>query len=153
MTMTTTPMTNDARVETGNRLALAAGAALLGAGVILVTCILPAEYAVDPLGTGARLGLLPLGETGKQVAALEAAKSQSATTAAPLVHQDGGFKQENVTLPLGRVRMAMTRLDKGEGCSPGRPACPSNTIHAEPDGAPRYAQSYEKKAARRTPAR
>ena len=58
MTMTTTPMTNDARVDTGNRLALAAGAALLGAGIILVTCILPAEYAVDPLGIGARLGLL-----------------------------------------------------------------------------------------------
>ena len=42
------------------RLAVAAGAALLVAGVLLVTVVLPAEYAVDPLGTGARLGLLDL---------------------------------------------------------------------------------------------
>ena len=40
------------------RLAVAAGAALLVAGLILVMFVLPAEYAVDPLGTGARLGLL-----------------------------------------------------------------------------------------------
>jgi len=151
MTMTTTPMTNDARVETGNRLALAAGAALLGAGLLLVTCILPAEYAVDPLGTGARLGLLALGETGKQVAALEAAKSQSATTAATLVHQDGGFKQETVTFTLGpREGMEYKyRLDKGEALLYSwKASVPVEyEFHAEPDGAPRgYAQSYEKKA-------
>jgi hypothetical protein len=151
MTMTTTPMTNDARVDTGNRLALAAGAALLGAGIILVTCILPAEYAVDPLGTGARLGLLSLGETGKQVAAIEAAKSQNATTAETLVHQDGAFKQETVTFMLGpREGMEYKyRLEKGEALLYSWKATVpvEYEFHAEPDGAPRgYAQSYEKKA-------
>ena len=38
--------------EIRHRLALAFGAALLVAGLLLVTVILPAEYAVDPLGRG-----------------------------------------------------------------------------------------------------
>ena len=36
------------------RIALAAGAALLVAGVILVIAVLPAEFGVDPLGIGAQ---------------------------------------------------------------------------------------------------
>ena len=36
------------------RLALAAGAAILVAGLVLVAFIMPAEFAVDPLGIGAR---------------------------------------------------------------------------------------------------
>ncbi len=46
---------------------MAAGVALLAAGLILVMFVLPAEYGVDPLGTGARFGLLELGTTGQQV--------------------------------------------------------------------------------------
>ena len=56
-------------VEARQRLLVAAGAALLGAGIILVAFVLPAEYAVDPLGTGARTGLLDLGLVGQQVEA------------------------------------------------------------------------------------
>ena len=67
----------DHPTEVRNRIAAAAGAALLGAGLILVMFILPAEYAVDPLGTGARLGLLDLGITGQQVQALEANSATS----------------------------------------------------------------------------
>ena len=67
MTMTTGP---DQTVEARQRLAVAAGAALLGAGLILVMFVLPAEYGVDPLGTGARVGLLDLGVVGQQVEAL-----------------------------------------------------------------------------------
>src|SRR5262252_8402677 len=61
-------------IEAKQRLGVATGAALLVAGIILVTVVLPAEFAVDPLGTGAKLGLMDLGVTGKQVAALESAK-------------------------------------------------------------------------------
>jgi hypothetical protein len=42
-------------VEIRHRLAIAFGAALLVAGLLLVTVILPAEFALDPLGTGAKL--------------------------------------------------------------------------------------------------
>ena len=51
--------------EIRNRLAVATGAALLVAGLVLVAVVLPAEYALDPLGTGAKLGLLDLGLTGQ----------------------------------------------------------------------------------------
>lgn len=45
-------------VPTARRLALATGAALAAAMAILVVAVLPAEYGVDPLGTGSALGLL-----------------------------------------------------------------------------------------------
>ena len=54
-------------VEAKQRLGVAAGAALLGAGLILVMFVLPAEYGVDPLGTGAWFGLTELGATGKAI--------------------------------------------------------------------------------------
>jgi hypothetical protein len=135
------------------RLALAAGAALLGAGVILVTCVLPAEYGVDPLGTGARLGLLDLGVVGQQVQALEAAKGQATSTGVQTVaHQNATFKQETVTFPIA-AHQGMEykyRLNKGDAMLYSwKATTPVNyELHAEPDGAPRgYAQSYEKRSA------
>jgi hypothetical protein len=98
------PHSNEAVIEPlleiRHRLAVACGAALLVAGVLLVTVILPAEYAIDPLGTGARLGLLQLGETGKQVAALEAGKGAAAGGVPILAPQETTFTQETVTFQL-----------------------------------------------------
>ena len=51
------------------RIALAVGAALLVAGLILVGAVLPAEYGVDPLGIGNKLGLTALGAVQKDLAA------------------------------------------------------------------------------------
>jgi hypothetical protein len=132
-----------------NRLAVATGAALLVAGLVLVAFILPAEYAVDPLGTGARTGLLALGETGKQVEALEAGEGTSAGGVPILVPQSVKFQQETVTFEA-KPREGFEykyRLEKGEGLLYTWSAtAPMNTeFHAEPDGAPRgYAQTYEK---------
>ena len=67
----------DQTLEARQRLAVAAGAALLGAGLILVMFVLPAEYGVDPLGTGARVGLLDLGVVGQQVEALSSTPERS----------------------------------------------------------------------------
>ena len=76
--MTTTSFDDAAVIRT--RIAAAAGCALLVAGLLLVAVVLPAEFAVDPLGTGAKLGLLDLGITGQQVDKLnaEAAKGGAA---------------------------------------------------------------------------
>ena len=92
--------------EIRHRLALATGAALLVAGLLLVTVVLPAEYALDPLGTGAKLGLLELGLTGKRVEALEAeaAKGTSAGSGVLLAPQDAAFQQESVTRNAIRQR-------------------------------------------------
>lgn len=135
--------------EIRHRLALAFGAALLVAGVILVTIILPAEYALDPLGTGARLGLLQLGETGQQVAAMEAEKGK-AGGGVLLAPQEGSFHQETVTFELKPSEgfEYKYRLEKGESLLYSwSSSAPMNTeFHAEPDDGPRgYAQTYEKK--------
>jgi hypothetical protein len=146
------PDTSDAiaGAEGKNRLAVAAGAALLAAGVILVAFILPAEFGVDPLGTGARVGLLDLGITGQQVQALEqAAASGTGEAAVLIVPQERGFNSEAIEFKVG-PRQGMEykyRLDKGEALLYSWEATgPVNVeFHAEPDGGPRgYAQTYEK---------
>jgi hypothetical protein len=60
----TTP--NEQIIEARHRIGVAAGAELLVAGLVLVMFVLPAEFAVDPLGTGAKFGLLTL-VPGQQV--------------------------------------------------------------------------------------
>jgi hypothetical protein len=146
---------NEPAQGSGERLAVAAGAAILVAGLLLVTVVLPAEYAVDPLGTGARLGLLALGETGKQVEALNAAAAKNAPgQAAIVVAQQQPFardRQEFVIAP-GKGMEYKYRLEKGEALLYSWTATdPVNyELHAEPDGAPKgYAQSYEKRDATR----
>jgi hypothetical protein len=152
--MTTTQ--NDSAAVQRHRIALAAGAALLVAGLVLVLFVLPAEYAVDPFGTGARLGLLDLGVTGQQVEAMEAAAAAGGATgaagAAIVVPQERAFKEEKTTFTLAPREGVeyKYRLDKGEALLYSWEAsAPVNVeFHAEPDGGPRgYAQSYEKKDA------
>jgi len=140
--------------EVRQRIAVALGAAILTAGLILVVFILPAEFAVDPLGTGARLGLLPLGEVGQQVDKLNAnaAAAGGAGQAAILVSQEKAFQQESVDFKLAphEGMEYKYRLDKGEALlySWSATAPVNYELHAEPDGAPAgYAQSYEKKNA------
>jgi len=139
----------DQTVEATQRILVAAGAALLVAGLILVMFVLPAEYGVDPLGTGARVGLLDLGVVGQQVEALSSTAANGAGQATIVAPQDRPFKQETVLFKVG-PRQGMEykyRLDKGEALLYSwKTTGPVNCeFHAEPDGAPRgYAQSYEK---------
>lgn len=140
--------------EVRQRIAVALGAAVLVAGIILVTFILPAEFAVDPLGTGAKLGLLPLGVVGQQVEELNkaAATNTSGGQAAIIVPQERQFNQESVDFKLApREGMEYKyRLEKGEALlySWSATGPVDYELHAEPDGAPAgYAQSYEKKSA------
>lgn len=141
-------------VDVRNRIGAAAGAALLVAGVLLVAFVLPAEFAVDPLGIGARLGLLDLGVTGQQVASLNAAAANGtgASSVPILAKGTGAFKQETVEFtvgPRGSLEYKY-RLDKGQPLFYSWKATTTVNYeaHAEPDGAPRgYAQSYEKGAA------
>lgn len=132
-----------------HRVAAAAGIALLVAGLLLVTVVLPAEFAVDPLGVGAKLGLMDLGVVGKQVAALKDAGRDGTNQAALFVGQEQPFNHDTVEfmLPPGGSIEYKYRLEKGESLlySWKAPAPIDYEFHAEPDGAPRgYAQSYEK---------
>jgi hypothetical protein len=148
----TTSVAEQQTLEVRHRIAVAAGAALLVAGLLLVTVVLPAEFAVDPLGVGAKLGLLELGQVGRQVEALNANAGQ-ASQAALIVPQEKSFNHETVDFtlePHGSIEYKY-RLDKGESLlfSWTATAPVSYEFHAEPDGAPRgYAQSYEKASGR-----
>ena len=153
-------MTDESRqmLEGKQRLAAAAGAALLVAGLLLVMFVLPAEYGVDPLGTGAKVGLLELGVTGQQVAALEQAAAGAGAGAGAgaaagrvpaIAAQQKPYRQETVEFTL-KPRESVEykyRLEKGQPLlfSWTATASVNYEAHAEPDGAPRgYAESYEK---------
>src|SRR5688572_4853751 len=148
--------TETARTEIANvtevrqRLAVAAGAALLVAGLVLVLFVLPAEFAVDPTGVGAKTGLLPLGVTGQQVEAMTTAAASGATAgAAIVVAQERPMQQETVDFKLaaGEGMEYKYRLDKGEALLYSwKSTAPVDVeFHAEPDGGPAgYAQTYEK---------
>ena len=133
------------------RIAFAAGAALLVAGLILVTAVLPAEYGVDPLGIGRRLGLTAMSDVAKSVDALAAdrdgAGGGSRLAIAP---RDRAYHEETVNFQLKPNEYVeyKYRLEKGEALlySWKASGLVNLDIHAEPDGAPRgYAESYEKR--------
>jgi len=63
-------------------LATATVVALLTAGVILIVVVLPAEYGIDPLGTGRALGLTDLANATGPAAADSAAPAAAAAPAA-----------------------------------------------------------------------
>jgi len=137
------------------RIAVVAGAALLAAGLILVTAVLPAEYALDPFGVGRLLGLTAIGDVQKSLASFEAARESAVTGAAIVAPQERAYQNETVEFTLA-ARDSFEykyRLDKGEALLYSWKASgPVNCeFHAEPDGAPRgYAETYEKKSAIQT---
>ena len=60
-------MTNESRSQiqvppmaSAAKIAMATVVAFIVGGVVLVTAVLPAEYGIDPLGTGKALGLTEL---------------------------------------------------------------------------------------------
>jgi hypothetical protein len=57
--------------------------ALIAAGVLLVTVVMPAEYAIDPTGAGRLLGLTQMGELKHTLAEEAAAEAQPPALAAP----------------------------------------------------------------------
>jgi len=57
------------------KIAKAAALALIAGGVLLVTIVLPAEYGVDPLGSGAALGIAGLSAPPSEPAPAPAADS------------------------------------------------------------------------------
>ena len=131
------------------RIAASVGVALLVAGLVLVGAVLPAEYGVDPLGTGRRLGLSALNDTQKAVAAFASASSTAPTGIVAVTPRNSAYRQETVDFKIapGTFVEYKYRLEKGEALlyswrATGRV---NVDLHAEPDGAPRgYAESFEK---------
>lgn len=134
-------------VDVREKIAAAAGAALLVAATLLLTVVLPAEFGLDPFGTGQRLGLNALAEAG-------------AVTAAPTVISSGPSKTVNPQTAVYKVdsrefQLQPTegmefkyRMEKGGGLLYTWTATASMEyeFHGEPDGAKNGAyESYELK--------
>ena len=132
------------------RIAVAAGAALLIAGLILVIAVLPAEYGIDPLGIGRLLGLTAISDVAKRVEALTADRAASGGGGIPAIApQDREYREETVDFKIapGQFVEYKYRLGKGEALLYSWKATGRVNVdtHAEPDGAPQgYAESYEK---------
>lgn len=151
--MTTDDMTAKlAAAEQRARLALATAGSILVAGVILMVAILPAEYGVDPLGTGNLFGLTSIAEA-ESGGEDEAAAADTGTALEPVRPgannaQTVPLKQDTVTFTLGpREGLEYKyRMEKGASfvyrwTSTGRV---NFDFHGEPEGAPQgYAESYQ----------
>jgi hypothetical protein len=152
----TRPDVNSETVAAREHIGLAAGAALLVAGLVLVSAILPAEYGVDPLGIGQRLGLTAIGDAQRQVDAFVAANKAAGTGGGPVVApQERLYQHEAIEFRIapGEGMEYKYRLDKGESLLYSWTATGRVNVefHAEPDGAPQgYAETYEKKDAQQT---
>lgn len=79
--MYNTDMPTRAELPTTRQLVRSTLIALGAAAVLLVTVILPAEYAIDPTGAGRVLGLTQMGEIKQQLAE-EAAADEAGSVAA-----------------------------------------------------------------------
>ena len=143
----------DAGVVTRERIALAAGAALLVAGLVLVMAVLPAEFGVDPLGSGKMLGLTAMSDVQKGLDAFKATRAASTGGAPTVAPQERAYQHETVDFtiaPRDSVEYKY-RLDKGQALLYSWKATSpvSYELHAEPDGAPQgFAESYEKRDAK-----
>ena len=152
--MTTDTSTAIAAAEMRARLALATAGAILVAGVILMIAILPAEYGVDPLGTGKLLGLTSIAQAESASEGEDAGASSTSPESLEPVRpgansaQSVPLKQDTVTFTIGpREGMEYKyRMEKGASfvyrwTSTGRV---NFDFHGEPEGAPKgYAESYQ----------
>jgi hypothetical protein len=114
------------------RITIATGVALLVAAAVLVIAVLPAEYGIDPLGTGRLLGLLDLAPGRSDVVAPEA----------------NDFKVDTVQFVLGPFESVEYKYRLQQGASMVYAWRATGEVvydfHSEPDGAPEgYAESFE----------
>jgi len=102
------------------------------AAVVLVTVVLPAEYGLDPLGTGQRLGLTGLSRTGP-----------TAVSSEPLAFRTDRVRFELAPFESVEYKYRLAR-DGGVVFSWSASGELLFDLHAEPDGgAPGYAESFE----------
>jgi len=140
-------------VEKGERVALATGAALFVAGILLVVAVLPAEFGVDPLGVGRKLGLTAMNDTARSLESFQKTRADTQGGAPTVAPQEHAYQQETVVFTLAPHDSVeyKYRLDKGKALLYSWNATgPVNyELHAEPDGAPQgYAESFDKKDGR-----
>ena len=115
-------MPEEPTLRSRSKILLATGGALVTAAALLFGAILPAEYGVDPLGTGRLFGLLALGQVQ------------------PIAAEQGEYRVDRTELSLYPAEWVeyFYRLDEGSNMlytwEASGPV--SYNFHASPDGAP-----------------
>jgi len=141
-------------VPSARTLVKASGAALITAAIVLVTVVLPAEYGVDPLGTGQALGLSALSApvlapipppTGEVLAPV-----QTGTVAL----YPGEYRFDSREIVLGPYEYVEYKYHLAKDAtmlfSWFTDGDVIHDFHGDPDGAPADAsQSYDKASRRR----
>ena len=137
-------------------LAIASGMALLAAGIILMTAVLPAEYGIDPLGTGKALGLSALSRAG----AADPVPPPQGTVLAPTPNGQtalypGEFKVDSRSFELGPYEYVEFKYHLAKDAemlfSWSADGNVLQDFHGDPDGGDKDAtQSYDKQPRRRS---
>ena len=142
-------MTEIPNLPSRKRILVATTVAAGVAATLLIVAILPAEYGIDPLGTGRVLGLTALAQ------ATEAAPDQAPATASGVV-PDINVSAQPATYSVDEYKVELRpfegveykyRLEQGESIvySWTSTAPVHYEFHGEPDGAPpKYFDSYKK---------
>lgn len=137
-------------------LALASSAALAAAAALLVIAVLPAEYGIDPLGTGRALGLLALSQAGN----LEPVPPPQGAALVPVSEGNvalypGEYKIDSRVFVLGPYEYVEFKYHLGKDAvmlfSWSADGNVLQDFHGDPDGAAASAsQSYDKKPRRKS---
>src|SRR5688572_21173999 len=104
MTMTSTPDLDTRQLPSTRTLIITTAGAMAVAALILATIVLPAEYGLDPLGTGEALGLTPLaGFVDPAVNGETAAVGEALTPKieGPVAHYGAPYKTDSTKFVLG----------------------------------------------------
>jgi hypothetical protein len=129
------------------RILRATAAALALAVLVLIVAVLPAEYGIDPLGTGRALGLTAL--AGTEEASTGPGTPIDADRRGVDLAQSGALAHDTYTVELRPYEAVeyKYRLEKGATVVYAwtSTAAVNFDFHGEPDGAPaRYSESYGK---------
>ena len=133
------------------RLAVTTATALAVAVVLLVTIVLPAEYGIDPLHTGAALGLTAMSAP----AAAKAAEVPAGATMykpvqdGPISYYSAAYKVDSTVLKLGPYEYLeyKYRLEKDASMmfSWTATAAVTHDFHGDPGSGKGAERSYDKK--------
>ena len=115
------------------KILLATAVAALAAAIILVVAVLPAEYGIDPLGTGRLLGLTDL----------------AGASAGAITRQEAAYKTNTASFELGPYEFVEFKYRLEQGATMIYSWSATGPViydfHSEPDGAPAgYAESFDK---------
>ncbi|HUQ86594.1 MAG TPA: hypothetical protein VM096_03485 [Vicinamibacterales bacterium] len=135
-------------VPSARTLAITTAIALAVAIAILMTIVLPAEYGIDPLGTGDALGLTVMSKPARQKpVALPQGSELKPTQAGPVSQYSAPFKVDQVQFTLSAYDYVEYKYQLMQGAQmtfSWRASEPViNDFHGEVDADPDKVQSFD----------